>query len=120
VKNGVQNIDGRGDFGYQVNFANGVTNTFSFDVTETTVPLTLTTIIGAANANGNYFALHFCPTASCSNTGWLGSDTWSTVNGDLIASTPVPAALPLFAPGLGAMGLLGWRRKRKAAAIATA
>ncbi|HEY5504368.1 MAG TPA: VPLPA-CTERM sorting domain-containing protein [Sedimentisphaerales bacterium] len=35
--------------------------------------------------------------------------------------TPLPAALPLFATGLGAMGLLGWRRKRKnAAAIAAA
>ena len=35
--------------------------------------------------------------------------------------TPLPAALPLFATGLGAMGLLGWRRKRKnTAAIAAA
>ena len=32
--------------------------------------------------------------------------------------TPLPAALPLFATGLGALGLLGWRRKRKAAALA--
>ena len=32
--------------------------------------------------------------------------------------TPFPAALPLFATGLGALGLLGWRRKRKTAAIA--
>jgi hypothetical protein len=37
-----------------------------------------------------------------------------------IAPTPVPAALPLFATGLGALGLFGWRRKRKnAAAIAS-
>ncbi len=36
------------------------------------------------------------------------------------ASTPVPAALPLFATGLGALGLLGWRRKRKNAALAAA
>jgi hypothetical protein len=28
--------------------------------------------------------------------------------------TPIPGALPLFATGLGALGLLGWRRKRKA------
>jgi hypothetical protein len=28
------------------------------------------------------------------------------------AATPLPAALPLFAGGLGAMCLLGWRRKR--------
>jgi hypothetical protein len=34
------------------------------------------------------------------------------------ATTPLPAALPLFASGLGALGLLGWRRKRKAAALA--
>ena len=32
--------------------------------------------------------------------------------------TPLPAALPLFATGLGALGLLGWRRKRKAQATA--
>jgi hypothetical protein len=32
--------------------------------------------------------------------------------------TPLPAALPLFATGLGALGLLGWRRKRKARAVA--
>jgi hypothetical protein len=30
------------------------------------------------------------------------------------AAAPLPAALPLFATGLGALGLLGWRRKRKA------
>jgi hypothetical protein len=30
--------------------------------------------------------------------------------------TPLPAALPLFATGLGALGLLGWRKKRKAQA----
>jgi hypothetical protein len=36
-------------------------------------------------------------------------------------ATPLPAALPLFATGLGALGLFGWRRKRKnAAAMAAA
>jgi hypothetical protein len=34
------------------------------------------------------------------------------------STTPLPAALPLFASGLGALGLLGWRRKRKAQAAA--
>ena len=35
--------------------------------------------------------------------------------------TPTPAALPLFATGLGALGLFGWRRKRKnVTAVATA
>jgi hypothetical protein len=30
-----------------------------------------------------------------------------------LPSTPLPAALPLFATGLGGLGLLGWRRRRK-------
>src|SRR4029077_19741352 len=31
-------------------------------------------------------------------------------------TTRLPAALPLFATGLGGLGLLGWHRKRKVAA----
>ena len=34
-----------------------------------------------------------------------------------VSATPLPAALPLFATGLGAMGLFCWRRKRKARVI---
>lgn len=32
-----------------------------------------------------------------------------------VSAVPVPAALPLFGTGLAVMGLIGWRRKRKAA-----
>ena len=39
---------------------------------------------------------------------------------DIRAPFPLPAALPLFASGLGVLGLLGWRRKRKNAAIVAA
>jgi hypothetical protein len=39
---------------------------------------------------------------------------------DGLSQVPLPAALPLFATGLGALGLLGWRRKRKGAATAAA
>jgi hypothetical protein len=42
--------------------------------------------------------------------------TWTTP----VSQTPLPAALPLFAAGLGALGLLGWRRKRKNAAAVVA
>lgn len=34
------------------------------------------------------------------------------------ATTPLPAGLPLFATGLGGLGLLGWRRKRRIQAAA--
>ena len=35
----------------------------------------------------------------------------ASIGGELV--TPLPAALPLFATGLGALGLFAWRRKRK-------
>jgi hypothetical protein len=34
-----------------------------------------------------------------------------------LAETPIPAALPLFASGLGLMGLFGFRKKQKKAAV---
>ena len=47
----------------------------------------------------------------------------TTEEDDLLANvagtatpTPLPTALPLFATGLGGLGLLGWRRRRKAQA----
>jgi len=43
---------------------------------------------------------------------------FAVTSGEVTAATPLPAALPLFATGLGAIGLLGWRRKRKAGAAA--
>ena len=58
------------------------------------------------------------------NTGVGGGNLFGvSVYGELTSGgggvgneTPLPAALPLFATGLGALGLLGWRRKRKQAA----
>jgi hypothetical protein len=60
------------------------------------------------------------------HVGDLGQSSWDAHNhlsgsadtpGDLvIAQTPLPAALPLFAVGLGAIGFLGRRRKRNGAA----
>ena len=46
-----------------------------------------------------------------------GSPDFSPVV-ERLDQTPVPAALPLFATGLGVLGLIGWRRKRKAKAAA--
>jgi hypothetical protein len=48
---------------------------------------------------------------------FANTDTGLNLLGDN-PPTPLPTALPLFATGLGALGLLGWRRKRKAQAVA--
>jgi hypothetical protein len=48
-----------------------------------------------------------------------GGQVGDTITVDLSVDgpiTPLPAALPLFAAGLGGLGLLGWRRTRKAQA----
>ena len=54
----------------------------------------------------------------------IASCTIPTVNGlgdfgtdgtfSISSATPLPTTLPLFASGLGALGLLGWRKRRKA------
>jgi hypothetical protein len=47
-----------------------------------------------------------------------GGAAFDTIGSVSISATPLPAALPLFASGLAAAGLIGWRRKRKAALAA--
>jgi hypothetical protein len=39
------------------------------------------------------------------------------VTPDTPVATPLPAALPLLVTGLCTLGLVGWRRKRKARTI---
>ena len=53
---------------------------------------------------------------TCSKTGTSSDPTYAV--GFAPTATPLPAALSLFAGGLGVIGLLGSRRKRKAASIA--
>jgi hypothetical protein len=46
---------------------------------------------------------------------FLRPGQWSVTTDSLTPPVPLPATLPLFATGLGALGLLGWRRKRRGA-----
>ena len=80
--------------------------------------------VGIANTAGGLWALMF---GSGSMSGGDANTLYFTdgINGEadglfgaIQANTPLPAALPLFATGLGALGLLGWRRKRKDAIAA--
>ena len=47
---------------------------------------------------------------------WGAHDSILSPPGNDLPSTPLPGTLPLMGAGLGALGLLGWRRKRKARA----
>jgi hypothetical protein len=70
---------------------------------------------GAAGGINGFFALQTSP-----SNGSNSPEEQNLISTEqVIASTPLPAALPLFATALGGLGLLGWRRKRKnTAAIA--
>jgi hypothetical protein len=57
------------------------------------------------------------PSYECEGYSCTAQDT-RYVDGGSVSSTPLPAALPLFAGGLGMMGLFGRRRKKITAAIA--
>jgi hypothetical protein len=115
-----------GDFGGQLT----LTLTDHLGVVSTlTVPNTIGTL-GSTSGSNLYFGFYdtgdtYTSIVFGNNSG--GADTFGfddmTV-GSLQQvtpnATPLPAALPLFATGLGALGLLGWRRKRKSTATIAA
>jgi len=71
--------------------------------------LTFGLVSGTDNGDGTFAPLDFLV-----DDGPIAQGPTSLVSD----ATPLPAALPLFATGLGALVLLGWRKKRKAAALA--
>ena len=71
-------------------------------------------VIGAASLSVNALTSVYFDNLA---TGGISSDDTITAT---LASTPLPAALPLFAGGLGLLGMFARRRKQKASAIAAA
>ena len=63
----------------------------------------------ATSGDSAFFAIF----GSGSGTASAAPGTWSGPIADAF-TTPLPAALPLFATGIAGLGLLGWRRKCKA------
>jgi hypothetical protein len=47
-----------------------------------------------------------------------GTEAFDVLSAGSSAATPLPSTLALFAAGLGGLGLLGWRSKRKAPSVA--
>jgi hypothetical protein len=62
-------------------------------------------------STGFYFDLN-CPIGE----GACGEDPVGNFTVEQVSAVPVPAALPLLASCLGALGLIGWRRKNRKAA----
>jgi hypothetical protein len=73
--------------------------------------------IALALANADFSSGTFFLPAGTDTITAILYGTISPGNGAFLVATatPLPAALPLFATGLGGLGLLGWRRKRKQA-----
>jgi hypothetical protein len=95
---------------------------YSFDIqTSNTGAIVDWTIL--ASISGSFFNLTVATSSSSDLTSSLGPSTflsasnafnpgtWSVSSPP--SATPLPAALPLFASGLGGVGLFGWFRKRK-------
>jgi hypothetical protein len=97
----------------------------SFSTADLTAPcgaLSTTCVVDvsfAPTTSGSFSdELFFGPQELDTATGVLGNPIISEVNLSgtgvaAVSNTPLPATLPLFATGLGALGLLGWFRKRK-------
>jgi hypothetical protein len=91
----------------------GAPGTFDFTNGTTVTTLVVTTPVSFSAPNPLVL----------SATSFIGSssiieDTFGLhITSGSLDPTPLPAALPLFATGIGGLGLLGWRRKRKAKAV---
>jgi hypothetical protein len=102
-------------FDVTINFASGPSQTFSYAFS---TPAVL----------DEYYPTFFGWESSAADitSVVIGSNLTGTTGNNFVldnfsfaasAATPRPAALPLFASGLGAFGLLGWRWKKKAAML---
>jgi hypothetical protein len=82
----------------------------------------LPSIDGGTVLNWDYLTCNNGPCSALSDfnlasSNLSGIEIWGAVMQNVV-TTPLPGALPLFAAGLGFIGLAGWRKKRKTARLA--
>ena len=97
----------------------GGVSSVSFELTgaadSATLNLLASTLVGY---DGGSFTGFFSYNATSCNLICTIQFANANLSGTITEATPLPAALPLFATGLAGLGLLGWRRKRKAQVVA--
>lgn len=105
---------------------------FSTDASGQLITLYFGTIQNGTDTNGNPTFAYYMDSSndiwyasnndftSYTSFGALSPPNIDNTSISLVSSTPLPAALPLFAGGLGMIGLIAGRKKRKAAATPAA
>jgi hypothetical protein len=101
--------------GWAVYGSDSATTGYNF-ITSATNDEAAHTLFGADDSYDFYYFIYSGPTTGVGGANVLLASI-SSANGQT-GLTPIPGALPLFASGLGGLGLLGWRRKRRKAATA--
>ena len=114
---------GTNNSGIFLGYLTGTNNAFSF------ASFDVTSYVTQLNSGLQIFMDISCASTCVGNpdpngsTGWLVSLSKSVLTTDGASpgnpnpgTTPIPAALPLFATGLGGLGLAAWRKRRKKAA----
>jgi hypothetical protein len=100
--------------------ATGISAPFQINGSNITavIPLSILPIVGSFTS-ADQFLWNFWTRGSLNGVAVAGNAGLADFAPDSsdASVTPLPAALPLFASGGGLLGFLGWRRKRKQAAI---
>jgi len=94
--------------GWSIELLNSARSTLSFSFTTLPTPRSLVGFTGGEIVSG----------ISCPNA--PNFPCLQGLAGTITAPTPLPTALPLFASGLGAIGLVAWRKRRKISNLAAA
>jgi hypothetical protein len=104
-----------------VNFPTGVMSGSFTQTLNMTLASSYNPVFEAANGGTPASAFAALLAGMVAGESYINIHTQQFTGGEIrgiLTETPLPGALPLFATGIGALGLLGWRRKRKAQAVA--